>query len=192
MPFALTGRNVPPPVLLLTRTGIWLVLLEKGCAVSLDASTIQPIFADIDQAFAGIEPPGDDKLLHPDCMDDVDVLEFYGLVRRENMTDAMVVYSYAAPNSFSPEAFRYYLPAYLKWTLQNLDSPEYASESILLALDPATDKEMLHEFRKSKFVLFDKAQIAAVKRFLWAISEHPGLGEFADNALINYWIDAEG
>ena len=160
--------------------------------MSLDASTIQSVIAEIDQAFAGMEPPGDDKLLHPNCMDDVDMLEFYGYVRSEDLTDAMVVYSYAAPTSFSPEAFRYYLPAYLKWSLHNQDSPEYASESILLALDPATDKEMLHEFRRSKFALFDKAQIAAVKKFLWVVSEHPYLGEFAECALVNYWIDAEG
>lgn len=160
--------------------------------MSLDVPTIQTIIAEIDQAFAGMEPPGDDKLLHPDCMDDVDVLEFYGSVKRENMTDANIVYSYAAPTSFSPEAFRYYLPANLNWTLQNLDSSEYASESILLALDPAADREMLHDFRKSKFALFDKVQIAAVTRFLWAVSEHPYLGEFAERALVNYWIDAEG
>ena len=159
--------------------------------MSMDASTIQSVIAQINQAFSGMEPPGDDKLLHPGCMDDVDVAEFYGLVSCEDMTDAMVVNGYAAPTSFSPEAFRYYLPVYLKWTLHNPDSTEYVSESILLALDPATDREMLHEFRKSKFALFDKAQITAVTQFLWAVSEHPYLGEFAESALVNFWIDAE-
>ena len=163
-----------------------------GTRMPIDDSALRALIGTIDEAFADLDPPGDDKLLHPDCMDDVDVLEFYGSIRREDMTDAMVVYSYAAPGSFSPEAFRYYLPAYLKWTLHNLDSPEYASESILLALDPATDKEMLHEFRKSKFALFDKAQAAAVKQFLLALAEHPYLGEFAQSALVNYWLDAEG
>ncbi len=46
---------------------------------------------EINHAFAGLEPPADDKLLHPDCMDDVDILDFYGGVRREDMSDEMVV-----------------------------------------------------------------------------------------------------
>ncbi len=159
--------------------------------MSLDASTIHSLIAGIDRAFARMEPPGDDKLLHPDCMDDVDVLEFYGPVRREDMTDAIIVNSYAAPTAFSPEAFRYYLPVYLKWVLHKPDSPEIVGESILLALDPGTDREILHEFRKSKFALFDKAQTACVQNFLQALSEHPYLGEFATHALVNYWLDEE-
>ena len=91
---------------------------------------------------------------------------------------------------FSAAAFQYYLPVYLIWTLQNLDSVEYATESALLALDPGTEREMLHDFRKSKFALFTKPQVAAVKRLLWRVAEHPDLGEFADTALVNYWIDA--
>ena len=92
----------------------WLHLLKFGCVLSLDASIIQSLIADIDQAFMDMEPPGDDNQLHPDRMDDVDVLEFCGSVRREDMTDAMVVHSCATPTAFSPEAFRYYLPVYLK------------------------------------------------------------------------------
>ena len=42
--------------------------------------------------FAGPDPPPENQLLHPDCMDDVDILEFYGGVRWEEMTDEMVIY----------------------------------------------------------------------------------------------------
>ncbi len=152
---------------------------------------MESLIEEITAAFAGLEPPADDKLLHPECMDDVDVLDFYGGLRREDMSDEKIVYNYAALTPFSAAAFQYYLPVYLIWTLQNLDSVEYATESALLALDPGTEREMLHDFRKSKFALFTKPQVAAVKRLLWRVAEHPDLGEFADNALVNYWIDAE-
>ncbi len=151
---------------------------------------MEPLIREIREAFAECTPPSDAQLLHPDCMDDVDVLEFYGGVRWQDMTDEMVVYGYAAPTAFSPLAFRYYLPAYLIWTLNNLDSAEHASESILLALDPGTSKEMLHDFRKSKFSLFTPAQIAVVKNFLWRVSEDRDLGALADLALVHHWIDA--
>jgi hypothetical protein len=148
------------------------------------------LIEEFNTAFAVLEPPADDKLLHPACMDDVDVLDFYGGLRREDMSDDKIVYNYAALTSFSAAAFQYYLPVYLIWTLKNLDSVEYAGESALLALDPGTEREMLHDFRKSKFALLTKPQVAAVKRFLWRVAEHPDLGEFADTALVNYWIDA--
>ncbi len=134
--------------------------------------------------------PADEELLHPDCMDDVDVLEFYGGVRWQEMTDEMVVYSYAAPTAFSAVAFAYYLPAYLIWTLNNADRTEIAGESILLALDPGTEKELLHDFRKSKFERLTNDQVEAVKGFLWHLETHADLGPFAQAALVNYWIDA--
>ncbi|WP_371732310.1 DUF6714 family protein [Ruegeria sp. HKCCD6119] len=81
------------------------------------------------------------------------------------------------------------MPAYLIWNLQNSDSPEYAGESILLALNLGTSNEMLHEFRKSKFNQLTPAQNEAVLRFLYHFSDHPALGELADAALVNYWID---
>lgn len=152
---------------------------------------MEQLLKDIDLAFADLEPPGDDELLHPDCMDDVDILDFYGGLTCEDMTDERVVYNYAALTSFSAQAFQYYLPRYMVWTLNNRDSIEIATESLLQALDPGTEREMLHEFRKSKFELLIKSQAAVVKRFLWYLADHPDLGEFADSALVNYWIDKD-
>ncbi|MGI9352860.1 MAG: DUF6714 family protein [Rhizobiaceae bacterium] len=140
-------------------------------------------------AFGDLNPPSDEQLLHPDCCDDVDILEFYGGIRWQDLTDKEIVYGYAAPTSFSPKAFRYYLPAYACWTLRNLDSKEYASESFLLALDPGTEHEMLHQFRKSKFDEISAAEAKLIQQFLWYVSDHPNLGEFADNALANYWME---
>ena len=153
---------------------------------------MEKLIQQINDAFAGLPRPTDDELLHPDCSDDVDILEFYGGVLRENMTDALVVHSYAAPTAFSPKAFQYYLPAYLIWLLNNPDSMDYAGEATLLALDPATDKEMLHAFRKSKFSLMTGAQVSVIRDFLHRLAKHPDLGELAENALINYWLDASG
>lgn len=150
---------------------------------------METLIQEINSAFIGMEHPSDNQLLHLDCMDDVDILEFYGGVRWEEMSNEMIIYSYAAPTSFSPMAFRYYLPAYLIWTLKNANSIGYAGESILLALDPGTDKEMLHKFRKSKFTLFNLGQVAVIKKFLWHLSDHNYLGEFADRALMHYWME---
>ncbi|WP_377194324.1 DUF6714 family protein [Ruegeria meonggei] len=159
--------------------------------MSKDSKTTKALITLISAAFGGLDTPLDDELLHPDCMDDVDILEFYGGVRWPEMTDQMIIHGYAAPTAFSAKAFQYYLPAYLIWTLRNSDSPEYANESILLALDPGTSKEMLHEFRKSKFSLLTPVQEEVVARVLHYFADHPDLGEFAEVALVNHWMDVE-
>ncbi len=135
-------------------------------------------------------PPLDDELLHPDCMDDCDILQFYGGIRWRDMSDAMIVYNYAALTAFAPKAFRYYLPAYLLWTLRNADSVEYVGEATLRALDPGTPAEMLHAFRKSHFAELDARQVGVVKAFLVVLANHPDLGEFAEDALLNHWLEA--
>ncbi len=144
----------------------------------------------IADAFAGLNPPSDDQLLHPDCMDDVDIAPFYGGSRWQDVPSEMVVYNYAAPFSFSPEAFQYYLPTYLIWTLNHPDSAEIAGESILRALNPGDAQDQLYTFRKSKFTLLTRAQIGVVKKFLCQMSGHQELGQFADAALSNFWWDA--
>ncbi len=77
------------------------------------------------------------------------------------------------------------------WTLKNADSVEFATENVSQALDPGTEREMLHDFAKSKYALLTPQQVAIVKRFLWRLSKHANLGEFADQALVNYWIDRD-
>lgn len=151
----------------------------------------EALIAQIETAFGGLQMPADDELLHPDCRDDVDILEFYGGIKWQEMTDDMVVYGYAAPTAFSAKAFQYYLPAYLTWTLRNPDSPDYAGESILLALDPGTPDESLHDFRKSKFAMLTREQRDLIRKILCHFANHEYLGEPAETALLNYWLDDE-
>ncbi len=151
---------------------------------------IESLEADIRLAFDDRSPPTDEQLLHPDCRDDVDIQQFYGGVAWQDMDDAMIVYNYAAPGAFSPKAYRYYLPAYLIWALRNPDNIEYVSEAFLISLDPGTELEMLHEFRKSKFELLTREQKSVVKKFLNYFGNNRDLAEFAENALRNYWDEA--
>ncbi len=146
-------------------------------------SLIQKIRA----AFSYVSPLKDEELLHPECMDDTDILEFYGGVKWEDMSYQNVVYSYAAPSAFSARAFQYYLPAYLIWSLSNQDTVEVVIESILMSLNPGTDREHLHDFRKSKFALLDDDQLNVVHEFLHHFSEDEEYANLAEQALVNYW-----
>lgn len=155
--------------------------------MALDPDTAAAALAQIEAAFGDLTPPGDDALLHPQCRDDNDIAEFYGGPSRRDLSDAFLLRNYAAPSFFSAEAFRYYLPAFMAWSLKNAESPEYLAEATLRAFDPGAPGDPLHDFAVSKFALFDQAQRRAVVAFLEAFREEPELGEIAGAALAYYW-----
>lgn len=156
--------------------------------MALDPDIVRTTVAAIDAAFAGLRPPGDARLLHPQCMDDGDVMDFYGAPDRRRLSDETIVRNYAAPSFFSAEAFRYYMPAYMIWSLTHCDTIEYAPESTIRAFDPTSANAALYEFQVSKYALFTARQRDAVIRFLQAFAPDPDLGPIARDALANYWL----
>lgn len=153
----------------------------------LDSSAIDAAIREIETAFAGLEPPGDDRLLHPKSMDDMDIVDFYGEPDNQSLSDATIIGSYAAPSFFSAEAFQYYMPAFMIWSLRHYDTIEYAPESTVMAFDPGPEGYELRPFQISKFALFTDAQRAAVVRFLETMLPDADLGPVAEGALRNYW-----
>ncbi|MEO3427967.1 DUF6714 family protein [Pelagibius sp. CAU 1746] len=151
-----------------------------------DPTTVASAVAEIEAAFGDLTPPGDGALLHPRCRDDNDIAEFYGAPRWQDLPGDLLVRNYAAPSFFSAAGFRYYLPAFMVWSLQNAESPEYLAEATLRAFDPGPQSDPLHAFQASKFALFDSAQRRAVAAFLEALRGEGELGEIAEEAL-KYW-----
>jgi hypothetical protein len=94
---------------------------------------------------------------------------------------------------FDEKGFRYYLPAYMTWTLNNLrDCTSVAPEMLLYAL---------REPKLISFDIFDDRQSTAILRFLQFVAMHAAdfgddfLGEAAQEAIDSYWsrfeLDAE-
>lgn len=153
----------------------------------MNSETIKAAIQEIETAFAGLTPPDDHALLHPQCMDDGDIKDFYGGPDAWSLSDDMIIGNYAAPSFFSAEAFQYYMPAFMVWALKHPDTVEYAPESTLYALDPGSASPDLRDFQVSKYALFTPAQRQAVVAFLKAFTQDSDLGEMAESALANYW-----
>ena len=54
--------------------------------MALEPDIVRATVAAIDAAFAGLRPPGDARLLHPQCMDDGDVMDFHGTPDRRRLS----------------------------------------------------------------------------------------------------------
>ena len=156
--------------------------------MSLDTDVIRATIKEIEAAFSGVNPPSDAQVLHPQCMDDSDVADFFGQLDRQQLSDQSIINNYAAPSFFSAAAFQYYMPAFMIWSLRHHDTIEYTAESTIRAFDPEDGGPTLYEFQVSKYALFTEQQRAAVIRFLQAFAPDPGLGPIAREALTNYWL----
>ena len=138
------------------------------------------MLAQIDAAFATVPRPGNDELLHPNCADDNDIMALYEVTDWHDLSDATVENEYAALSFLSPAGFRYFISAYMSFTLRHPESGAAAVESTIWSLSPVNDQH----FNRSKFILFNAAQSAAVVAFLEAM----GAYEEVDDALL-FWLE---
>lgn len=143
----------------------------------------------IEKAFADLPHPGD-TLLHSSCQDDTDIRPFYGIQDWREASSQMIEREDAALCFFSPAAFRYFLPAYLIWTLNNYDTSESPTvNSTIYSLDPTSARADLQPFMRSKYSLLSQAQRHAVIAFLEHMSARPDHcdARAAESALTGFW-----
>ena len=146
----------------------------------------------IEMAFADNPYPADKGLLHPQCMDDEDIRDFYGRTTWLNIPGEVIDRNNASLCFFSPEAYRFYLPAYLIWALRNFDSSDsFTVDSTIYSLTPGEGD--LRRFSLSKFALLDVDQRRAVLDFLKYLAEHGGgmVDQHAVQKAIAYWSSVQ-
>jgi hypothetical protein len=155
--------------------------------MSLDHDRIQEVVRQIEAAFGGLDHPGDDKLLHPQCFDDMDIEAFYGGPHWRDVPSDLIAYENAALCFSSPEGFQFYLPAYLIWTLRNYEGESASVLHTLYSLDPGQAGDKLRAFQISKFGLLTPEQRRTIVDFLGLFRDHEDLGPVAESAMENYW-----
>jgi hypothetical protein len=145
-------------------------------------------FAAIERAFAGAPRPPDEALLHPQCFDDNDIVALYAYAHWRDVPDEVVEREYAALSFLSPDGFRHFLPAYMRFTLGHPGSGAAAVDATIWSLAPGMyADEDLRAFARSKYATFDDEQRVAVVGFLDAVKAADARdGVEADRALA-YW-----
>ena len=147
--------------------------------------TREEVLAKIDLAFAAVERPHNDELHHPESFDDMDLEPLYGIESWRDMNDHDVIESYAAPAFLSAAGFRYFLPAYMRYCLNNPDSAEAVVSSTTWHLEPNLYSERIAAYTRSQFELLDEAQRASIVSFLEAMMES-SYGDDALHALVEW------
>ena len=91
-----------------------------------------------------------------------------------------------------PKGFRYYLPAYMVWSLRNYETSETWSHNHPICSLALSDSDSPRKWEIERFVLFDEEQARAIYRFLHFMAQRDELSVCVDEArkaLDAYWCE---
>lgn len=145
----------------------------------------------IREAFADATYPGDDNLIYDSR--DVGARQIADAFRGKHWSEVpfeTLLYHNDALHFFSPEAFRFYLPAYLLAVLERYEDADILPEMLVGVLTAPDPQDPVYSSFRRKFDGFSAARKAAITAFLeYLLRTHPD--EYPDDALLkalqSYW-----
>jgi hypothetical protein len=167
-----------------------------GEAEATVADAAEAIIDAIRRAFAGV-PPGRITLHEAEIMDgypsaaecqQARVLDTD--VSWDQVPDAAIEECPTALNYLDHEGWRYYVPAYMIWSLRYFRSSDsIVSDFTIYTFDPSASNPQLRKYKRERFRLLDHAQSCAVCRFLRFMAANDDLADWrvANIALTEYW-----
>lgn len=166
-----------------------------------DAESVEDLIGAIEAAFAGV-PRGQVTIHEAEVMDDYgtdaerrsaharDLEQDWREVAGSSIAACPCALSY-----FDPPSWRFYLPAYMRWTLQRLKDATCPSiDDVIYALDRGGGAPDLIEYKLQRFRTLNAAQAAVVRRVLAFASANDRWCDavVAKGALETYWSGATG
>jgi hypothetical protein len=151
---------------------------EDSSFVEENKEIIEQLKSEIVEVFAEVEQPAKDNIVLCECEECRGVRKDFTNVKWQEAGGELLKDNYDKIPLFSPEAFNYFLPAYLLYTLNNFDDRfSYVCEYTLYAVTP--DKNWRDEsgnvssYWKEKFSLFTPTQMNALYHFLDLAKQNP-------------------
>jgi hypothetical protein len=159
------------------------------CAELKSELEAQRLIRQITDAFRNVKRPENSGFIHKDCSagDDEDVSLFYKVRNWETMSSSLIEEGYAAKSFFSPEAFQFFIPAFMIWSIHNLrKSSAFVIDSTIYSLNPYK-RNGLDDFSISKYAMLSESQKLAIICFLGFIRDN-GKG-WADTGAASMALD---
>lgn len=146
--------------------------------VEVNKEKIEHLKSEIIKAFAETEQPAKDNIALHECEECRSVREDFANVKWQEASNDLLEDNFGQISLFSSQAFNYFLPAYLLYTLNNFDDGSLGvCEFTLYAVTPDKnwkDKNGTISFYWIKqFSLFTSAQMNCVYQFLVLAKQNP-------------------
>lgn len=153
--------------------------------------TIDKLVGRIEKAFASVEHPGERRLVDPDDKYARSEIEgFFPNVHWRDVTPEAFENNCDALAFFTPEAWQYYLPAFLCWTLKSFRTSDSCTVDFTIYNLALEKKKSLRQRSLSNFSRLTEDQTKAVVAFLEFMRDYTdGLADelVASEALDQYW-----
>jgi hypothetical protein len=117
----------------------------------------QEIIQLIEDAWRGVPYPGDGKIFTPDSCDDEDIVKFFGGTTWRGHSPVNLRAHSSAFTFFTPEAFHYWLPAFMIAAIQSPEEADVILEHISWSLGDC--------HASKRWPLFSSAQRQAVAEY---------------------------
>src|SRR5262245_25577787 len=130
---------------------------------------IKLLVDEVIEAFSNVAYPGDDKLVYDNSPEHLECADVASLFRGKHWKDIsleLLQYNSESLAFFTPEAYKFYVPAFLIIAISAYDRADLIPRSLLSSLTiPKKDGETKKRFL-DKMGLFSADQRAAIRHFL--------------------------
>ena len=159
--------------------------------------TTEQIVSEIEQAFGSVTRGGGVTLYETDVLDSCGSEKERIKARKKNtekrwqdVPDQDIEDHQSALCFLDPEGFRYYLPAYMRWSLRHFKSSDsLSSDSTIYALGPSGNKGVT-DWNRARWGVFTQRQcqvILSYLRFMIEQGEDHADSVMAELAINAYW-----
>lgn len=168
--------------------------LRRSSAMHAHDEPVREIIAAVSRAFWNVPYPGDDRLLAEDCCDshELERLQSQGWNSHwTNVPEEVIEWHADSLPFLSPEAFRFYLPAFIIYSLRTAESK--APVLPFLVYDLMNTAEGKRQCHQRRVALLSPEQTSAVLVFLIYVRDElkdPMSSREAGIAIESYWARA--
>ena len=127
------------------------------------------VLGQIEEAFGDLPYPGDDHLIAPSSLQTAEGQRLYNDWKgRDWRSLSLQELRHHAESIFflTPEAFRYYLPAYLSASVRDSEGVDIIPETLAFALTPPAGDDPVASKKQARIAAFDDRQRRAIAAFL--------------------------
>jgi hypothetical protein len=151
---------------------------EEISFVEENKEIIEQLKSEVIKVFAEVEQPAKGNIVLCECEECRGVRKDFTNIKWQKASDKLLEGNYDKIPLLSPEAFNYFLPAYLLYTLNNFDGMfSDVCEYTLYAVTPnknwKDENGSVTSFWKEKFSLFTSAQMNVIYHFLESARQNP-------------------
>jgi hypothetical protein len=151
---------------------------EEISFVEENKELIEQLKSEVIKVFAEVEQPAKGNIVLCECEECRGVRKDFTNIKWQKASDKLLEGNYDKIPLLSPEAFNYFLPTYLLYTLNNFDGMfSDVCEYTLYAVTPnknwKDENGSVTSFWKEKFSLFTSAQMNVIYHFLESARQNP-------------------